>query len=325
MPTIKDVARLAGVGINTVSRVINDRSGVSDTTRAKIQAIIDELNYVPNEVARNLKQQKSNIVALFIPHILNPYLSKLAHFVEQELSKHGLKMMLCNNEAQQDKELTYLNLIKQNKALGIIGLTYNDVNYFLDTNITFVSVDRFVGKKVPSVSSDNELGGRLAAEELVRCGCKKIVFIGDSGNVQTEVRLRRKGYKAALEELGIEPLFHDKRGTVGYNHDDVNYIEAFFDKFPDADGVFAISDLLAAGLIEVAKKRGIRVPEDMKVIGFDGIQDDDTLEPYLTTIVQPTQQIAEKAVALLLEKTENPKMRMDTYHFPVTLRKGGTT
>jgi LacI family transcriptional regulator len=325
MATIKDVARLAGVGINTVSRVINDRSGVSDTTRAKIQAIIDELNYVPNEVARNLKQQKSNIVSLFIPHILNPYLSKLAHFVEQELSKHGLKMMLCNNEAQQDKELSYLNLIKQNKALGIIGLTYNDVNYFLDTNITFVSIDRFVGKKVPSVSSDNEMGGRLAAEELVRCGCKKIVFIGDSGNVQTEVRLRRKGFKSALEERGIEPLFHDKRGTIGYNHDDKNYIQAFFDKFPDADGVFAISDLLAAGIIEVAQKRGIRVPEDLKVIGFDGIQDDDTLDPYLTTIVQPTQQIAEKAVELLLEKNKNPKMRMDTYHFPVTLRKGGTT
>lgn len=325
MATIKDVAKLAGVGINTVSRVINERSGVSEMTRAKVKKVIEELNYVPNEVAQNFKRQQSNIVALFISHIKNPYLSKLAHFIEYELSKRGLKMMLCNNEAQLEKELAYLNLVKQNKVLGIIGLTYIDVNYILDTNIPFVSIDRFVGKKVPSVSVDNELGGRLAARELVNKGCKCIVFIGDSGNVQTEVRLRRKGFKLELEAHGIEPLFHDKRGTAGYNHEDVGYIQALFDKYPQVDGVFAISDLLAAGVIEFAGKMGYKVPGNLKVIGFDGIQDHAYFDPYLTTIVQPTAEISKKAVELLLEKVANPKMRMETYHFPVELRQGGTT
>jgi LacI family transcriptional regulator len=325
MATIRDVAARAGVGINTVSRVINDRTGVSAATRAKIEAAIAELNYVPNEVARHFKRQTSDVVALFLPYVDNSYLAKLAHFVEIELQRLGLKLMLCNYQADLEKELTYLDIVRQNKVLGIIGLTYNDANYTLDTNIPFVSIDRFVGKKVPSVASDNELGGRLAARELIRCGCKHMVFIGDSGNVQSEVRLRRKGFKAELEEQGFEPHFHDKRGNTGFIHNDMQFIQALFDKYPEMDGVFAIADLMAAGVVEVARLRGIHVPNQVKVIGFDGIQDHADQSPYLTTLVQPVAEIAQKAVELLLAKVDNPKLRMETYRFPVTLRKGDTT
>jgi LacI family transcriptional regulator len=325
MAGIKEVARLARVGINTVSRVINNRPGVAPETRARVQEAIEQLQYVPNEVARNFKLQTSSMVALFVPYVVNPYIAKLTYHIETELYKRNLKMMLCVSDAKPEKELEYLNLVKQNKVKGIIGLTYNDVNYFLDTRIPFVSVDRFVGKKVPSVSSDNEYGGRLAVQELIKAGCKNIVFVGDSGNVQSEVRLRRKGFKVACEEIGIEPKFHDRRGTAGYNHDDKEFIRAFFDKFPDADGVFAISDLMAIGLVSQAQDLSIEVPEQLKIIGFDGIQDHDYFDPYLSTIVQPIEQIAQKAVDLLLAKVADPKLRMDTVHLPVTYRQGRTT
>lgn len=325
MSSLKEVAVLAGVGIATVSRVINHYPGVSPKTRAKVQRAIDTLDYQPDEVARNFKLQTSNMVAVFLPYVSNPFLSKIAHHIEIELYKRDLKMMLCNSEAKPEKERDYLDLVNKNKALGIIGVTYNDINDFIDTNIPFVSIDRFLGKKVPSVASDNFTGGRMALRELVKKGCKKIAFIGDTGAVQSEVRKRRSGFKFEAEELGITPYFHDKRVTSGYLHNDFDFVNKLFEKFPNVDGVFAISDLLAASVVESARLRGIHVPQQLKVVGFDGIQDNDYFSPYLSTIVQPVDQIAKVAVSLLLDKIADPKMRTDTRIIPVTFRQGETT
>lgn len=325
MSSLKEVAELAGVGIATVSRVINNYPGVSPKTRAKVQRAIDALDYIPDEQARNFKLQTSNMVALFLPYVSNPFLAKVAYHVENELYKHDLKMMLCNSEAHPEKEKDYLDLVSKNKALGIIGITYNDINDFLDTNIPFVCIDRFLGRKIPSVASDNFAGGRMALRALVRSGCKKIAFIGDTGGMHSEVKKRRSGFKHEAEELGITPYFHDKRISVGYLHNDFDFVDKLFEKYPDVDGVFAISDLLAAAVVERARLKGISVPQQLKVIGFDGIQDNDYFSPYLSTIVQPVEQMAKVAVELLLQKIANPKLRTDTQIIPVTYRQGETT
>lgn len=326
MSSLKEVAELAGVGIATVSRVINQYPGVSPKTRAKVQRAIDALDYIPDEQARNFKLQTSNMVALFVPYVSNPFLAKVAHHVENELYKHDLKMMLCNSEAHLEKEKEYLDLVKKNKALGIIGIIYNDINDFLDTNIPLVCIDRFLGRKVPSVAADNFAGGRMALRALVRSGCKKIAFIGDTGgSLYSEVKKRRIGFKHEAEELGITPYFHDKRIISGYLHCDLDFVDKLFEKYPDIDGVFAISDLLAAAVVERARLKGISVPKQLKVVGFDGIQDNDYFSPYLTTIEQPVEQIAKVAVELLLKKIANPKMRTDTQIIPVMFRQGETT
>jgi LacI family transcriptional regulator len=325
MPNIKDVAARAGVGINTVSRVINNRPGVKAETRARILDIIKQLDYVPNEVARNFRNQTSNVVAFFVPFVSNPYLAKVTASIEHELHQRDLKMMLCNSDSHSEKELAYLNIVRKEKVLGIIGITYNDVHELLETNVPFVSIDRFLGKKIPCVAADNFMGGRLALRELVQKGCKRIAMIGDAGVVQSEVRHRRRGFKYEADELGIDVIFHEKRNTIGYSHNNIVFIDKLFDKVPDVDGVFAVSDLLAASVIERATKKGIHVPSQLKVVGFDGIQDNPIFSPYLSTIVQPVEQIAKTAVEILLEKIENPKLRSDVITIPVAYRQGDTT
>ncbi|MNH88885.1 HTH-type transcriptional regulator DegA [compost metagenome] len=322
MSSIKDVAMLAGVGVGTVSRVINNTGAVKPETRDKVKAAIQQLNYIPNEVARNFKMQKSKMVALMLPSIWNPFFSELAYYIEDELDREGYKLMLCNSGGKPEKEFYYLDMLRQNKVAGILGITYNDIENSVTTEIPIISIDRHFSKSITCVTSDNFEGGRLALKELVKAGARKPAFMGSVTSVFSETMNRREGFVHEAKSLGIEHVIYEMPDPV---EDKDTYYNNFFALHRDVDGIFAITDMFAAEYIDRASRLGIRVPEDVKVIGYDGIQDHPYFHPVLSTIRQPVEEMARTAVRLLFRKIEGQTLERETYHIPIMFRQGETT
>ncbi len=324
MPSIKDVANLAGVGVGTVSRVINNHSSVTPETQEKVRAAIKELNYVPNEVARNFKMQKSKMVALLLPSIWHPFFSELAYYIEDELDREGYKLILCNSGGKPDKELYYFDMLNQNKVAGIVGITYNNIEDDILTDIPIISIDRHLGNTITCVTSDNYTGGRIAAGKLIEAGAKKVAYLGINSAVYSEVELRKKGFIDEAEAQGVEYIIYEELDEV---YTDERFFEDFFSLYENRDvtGVFANTDILAAKYIDKAKQYGIRTPEDVKVIGYDGIQDNKLFHPILSTIRQPVEEMARMAIRLLLKKINGGKIKQDIYRIPVMYRVGETT
>lgn len=322
MSSIKDVASLAGVAVGTVSRVINNSGSVKPETRRKVEEAIERLQYYPNEVARNFKMQKSKMVALLLPSIWHPFFSELAYYIEDELDREGYKLMLCNSGGKPEKELYYLDMLKQNKVAGIVGITYNDIEDSVSTDIPVVSIDRHFSKQITCVTSDNFEGGRLAVRELAKSGSRKLAFMGTVTKVQSETMFRKDGFAHEAKALGLDYVVYEKPDPVT---DEEAYYEEFIRCHADVDGIFAITDMFAANYIERAVKKGIRVPEDVKVIGYDGIQDHRLFHPVLSTIRQPVEEMARTTIRLLFRKIAGEKLERDTYRIPVAFRPGETT
>jgi LacI family transcriptional regulator len=322
MPSIKDVATLAGVAVGTVSRVINNTGAVKPATRQKVKAAIEQLNYIPNEVARNFKMQKSKMVALLLPSIWHPFFSELAYFIEDELDREGYKLMLCNSGGKPDKELYYIDMLQQNKVAGILGITYNDIENSVNTDIPIISIDRHFSKKITCVTSDNFEGGRIAVRELIKAGAKKPAFLGSVTSVYSETMKRREGFVHEAKAMGVEYIVYEVPDPI---QDLDAYFNNFLNNYRDVDGVFAITDMTAAIFIEKARQFGLRVPEDVKVIGYDGIQDHHYFHPVLSTIRQPVEEMARTAVRLLFKKIDGEEIEQETYRIPVSFRAGETT
>ncbi|TLS49017.1 LacI family transcriptional regulator [Paenibacillus antri] len=322
MSSIKDVASLAGVAVGTVSRVINNIGSVKPHTRDKVLAAIEQLNYVPNEVARNFKMQKSKMVALLLPSIWHPFFSELAYYIEDELDRYGFKLMLCNSGGKPEKELYYLDMLLQNKVAGVVGITYNHIENNVSADIPIVSIDRHFAKAITCVTSDNFDGGRIAFRELLKAGAKKPAFLGSRPEVYSETLRRKEGFLHEAVLHRIEPIVYEGPDPC---LDDEGFYRTFLERFPEADGLFAITDMAAAKYIETAKSFGKRVPADVKVIGYDGIQDHPYFHPVLSTIRQPVEEMARTAVTLLLKKIEGEAVEQETYRIPVRFRPGETT
>ncbi|AOZ93053.1 LacI family DNA-binding transcriptional regulator [Paenibacillus crassostreae] len=322
MTSIKDVANLAGVAVGTVSRVINNSGAVKPNTRRKVEEAIQELNYFPNEVARNFKMQKSKMVALLLPSIWNPFFSELAYYIEDELEREDFKLMLCNSGGKPEKELYYLDMLRQNKVAGIVGITYNDIENNISNDIPMVSIDRHFNKTITCVTSDNYEGGRLALRELVKAGARKPAFIGSVTSVFSETMNRRKGFIHEAQTMGVDYVIYEKPDPI---EDDNAFFNEFLNEHGDVDGIFAITDMLAANYIDRARRQGIRVPEDVKVIGYDGIQDNPYFHPILSTIRQPVEEMARMTIRLLFNKIEGITLDKQVYRIPVLFRQGETT
>lgn len=322
MSSIKDVANLAGVAVGTVSRVINNSGAVKPATRRKVEQAIQELNYIPNEIARNFKMRKSKMVALLLPSIWHPFFSELAYYIEDELDREGFKLMLCNSGGKPEKELYYLDMLQQNKVAGIVGITYNDIENYVSNDIPIVSIDRHFNKKITCVTSDNYEGGRLALRELVKAGSRKPAFMGSVTSVFSETMNRKEGFIQEAKAMGVDYVIYEKSDPVV--NDDAYYDE-FLNEYRDVDGIFAITDMFAAKYIERAGRLGIRVPEDVKVIGYDGIQDHPYFHPILSTIRQPVEEMARTTIRLLFKKIDGEILDREVYRLPVMFRQGETT
>jgi len=325
MANIKDVAKKAGVGIATVSRVINNSGYVKKETREKIEKVIKEINYMPNEIARSMTRQKNNIIAFILPNSTHLFFGELLYYVEEELFKSGYKVMICNSSEKLEKEIVYLDMLKNNRVDAVILITNNDIEKYLVKNLPLLSFDRrFDG--VPFVASDNYNGGVLAAKKLLEQGCTNMMFIGDDAQgdtttVMTEVTKRRHGFSEYLKTQGFPNIINIEY-PLGNYIDIPEEIHKLINEHPEVDGIFTISDAVACEVIRELERNGRRVPEDVKVIGFDGGRSFLNLGKKITSIGQSPTLIA-KAIAQSIEGFYK-KQAIENKIIPVYFQDGET-
>lgn len=297
--TIKDVAKKANVSVNTVSRVLNNRGYISEKTRENVLKAIEDLNYIPNQIARNLYKNKTNLIGVVIPDINHPFFSKITKYIERDLYKKNYKIILCNATDSSQKERDYLKMLQENKVDGIIiGSHTLDTEFYKEIRAPIVALDRYLSDTIPVISSNHAQGGRLAAEKLVANGCKNVLQIIGSTKVNTPSNDRYLAFDQVMEENGIASNRFELEWNQ-FDYDDYeNISEQILDKYPHIDGIFSV-DLVSASIIKHALKRKLRIPEDLKVIGYDGTDIAKIVNPSLTTIKQPFEAISYQTVEIL--------------------------
>ena len=319
---MKDVAQRAGVGVGTVSRVINRVPGVKESTLIKVNQAIKELNYIPDEYARGLKTKSSRTIALILPSVWYPFFSEFAYYVEKRLDKEDYKLLLCNSNDNPTEEAKYIKMLKQNKIDAIIAITYSDIEQYIYSNIPFVSLDRYFDKKVSYVTSDNYEGGKLAARKLLEHGARSLAYVGSHSKYPNGTMLRRDGFRDYLENIGINYKEIFLQEPV---NDFTPYILEMLKVHPKIDGIFCHTDSLLLKLRKILNQYGYRVPEDIQLIGFDGMNLSSDLPLGISTIAQPVEQLANGAVDLVLRKIADPSLKNEAKMYPVKYVDGNTT
>ena len=322
MATMKDVAQRAGVGVGTVSRVINRVPGVKESTLIKVNQAIKELNYIPDEYARGLKTKSSRTIALILPSVWYPFFSEFAYYVEKRLGKENYKLLLCNSNGNPTEEAKYIKMLKQNKIDAIIAITYSDIEQYIYSNIPFVSLDRYFDKKVSYVTSDNYEGGKLAARKLLEHGARSLAYVGSHSKYPNGTMLRRAGFRDYLKNIGIDYKEIFLQEPV---NDFTPYILEMLKVHPKIDGIFCHTDSLLLKLRKILNQYGYRVPEDIQLIGFDGMNLSSDLPLGISTIAQPVEQLANGAVDLVLRKIVDPSLKNEAKMYPVRYVDGNTT
>ena len=321
VPTMKDVAKEAGVALGTVSKVVNGLP-VGESYRLRVEAAIEKLNYQVNSYAQGLKSSRTYTAALLIPNTKTPFFSSLAYYINLSLLKRNYRMLLCSTDFDLSQEQEYVTMAQQNKVDGIIGLTYNP-NLLVDEHIPFVSIDRSMGPNIPCVASDNFAGGQLAAEKLADLGCKHVAFLRIGSSLSNEPNKRKSGFENGCLARGL--TYEMKILNDG---DSFEEFEKFLkDHIQNGklifDGIFCVTDNVAWSVLKILDKLHQQVPEDVQVIGFDGIRMFGDQDYICSTIVQPLPDIAEMCMELLLQENMMPKPPLVC--LPVTYAWGGTT
>lgn len=324
MATIKDVAKQAGVGIATVSRMINGTGYVSENSRKRIEEAIRELNFIPNERARNFSKKKSGIVGVIIPDFQTPFYASFIRQVEIELYKYGYKTMVCNTVKISDREKEYIDMLDRNIVDGIItgALSVEDTVY-QQIDKPIVSMDHDLGPRIPLIHSDHKKGGRLLAEYLVERGCKRVIQIGGLFRVNTPSNDRYTEFEKVMNQYHISV----RTLEMEWNRMDYSYYVELMEKYEDelrgADGIFA-SDMGAIALYHFATDLGILVPEQLKIVGYDGIDFTKMVTPVITTICQNIPLIAKKCVDTIMKLIQGEEDIEYHQVVDVYLQEGGT-
>ena len=324
MTTIKDVAKLAGVGIATVSRVINGTGYVSESSRKRIEEAIRELNFIPNERARNLPRKKTGIIGVIIPDFQTPFYAAFIRQVEMELYQYGYKTMICNTVKISDREKEYIDMLHRNVVDGIItcALSVEDTVY-QQVSKPIVSMDHDLGEHIPLIHSDHKKGGRILAEHLVEKGCQSVIQMGGLFGVNTPSNDRYTEFEKVMNEYHIPvQTLEMEWNRVDYSYY-VELLNAHIDKIRKADGIFA-SDMGAIALYHFVSDLGIKVPERLKIVGYDGIDMTRMVTPAITTVCQDIPLLAKKCVDTIMKLIEG---ETDIEYHQITdvyLQEGGT-
>ena len=322
MAKLTDVAKLAGCSVTTVSRVINNYGYISDKTRQKVHQAMQELNYQPNSVARSLQGKKTQLVGVIFPSVANPFFGELVAEIEKQLFASGYKTILCNAANDKEKERTYLQMLMANQVDGIIAGAHNlGIDEYQKTGLPIISFDRKLSDNIPIVTADSFQGGCLATQELYDNGARHIYFVGNPVLDGHPTQRRLEGYKETIDKLGLTQHIHPV--TFGETPELKEMAIKDLLQFHKVDGIVASDDLTAILILNIAKKLNIKVPEELKVIGFDGTNYIQTYRPELSTIVQPIPAIAQLLVKLLEERIDDPKKQLEnsTYKLPVKILK----
>lgn len=329
MAKIEDVAEKAGVSVTTVSRVLNDRGYISQKTRDKVNEAMRELRYQPNEMARSLFRRKSNTIGLVIPSVAHPFFGELAYHLEDCADRRGYKVLLCNSSRDVGKERKYIDMLKKNQVDGIVmGSSVLDVEHYLDLNLPIVSFDRTLGSDIPIVASDNRMGGELAARLLADKGCRHPAYvyrgIGGPHHSAMLASDRVLGFEETLREAGLASVRLELDAGAADDRRNEEELARFFALHPETDAVFASSDVIAAEVIQACRRLGKRIPDELRLIGYDDVPAASYLTPRLTTVRQPIREMCERSVELIELQLEGAAVA-GVHSFPVSLVERETT
>ncbi|WP_069997101.1 LacI family DNA-binding transcriptional regulator [Cellulosilyticum sp. I15G10I2] len=314
MPSIKDVARHAGVSTTTVSRVMNNFPNISESTRKKVFDSIRTLDYHPDYIARSLSKKQSLIIGVIIPDCSHMFFSELVKHIEMTAQNNGYKILLCNSLDDKEKELSYINMLKEKRVDGIImGSHLINTEAYKSIEKPIITFDRCLDDKIPYVGSDNFTGGVLATQHLIDRGCKKLLHISGSLKLTSLANKRSDGFKLTCLENNVSYQiieYQHTKLTFDYFYD---FIEKEVSKFlHTVDGVFCSNDMLAYALYVYCLNNNLTVPEDIKIIGYDNSQFTRILQnPKITTIAQPIQILGEllcSNIIRLIEHDEQAKV-----------------
>ena len=319
--TVSDVAREAGVAMGTVSKVINGLP-VGESYRLKVEAAIKKLNYQVNPTAKALKSNRTYTIALIIPNTITPFFAMLTHYVNMALEKRGYKMMLCFTEYDSDREQEFVSMVLNKRVDGIIALTYNP-KLQIPTGIPFVTIDRFFSVSVPCVASDNFGGGQLAAQKLAELGCKRVACLRIGSSLTNEPSKRKDGFVRGCMEAGLSMEMCNLPDGSPLSAFEVFLRHNLLETDTPLDGLFCGTDQMAWQAVKMVRALGLRVPEDVQVIGFDGIRMFGDQDYICSTIVQPVPQLAEMSVNMVLSKDFSALPPLVC--LPVRYQPGGTT
>ncbi|MFD1067167.1 LacI family DNA-binding transcriptional regulator [Oceanobacillus locisalsi] len=324
MATIREVAKLAGVSVATVSRVMNKNGYINEKTKDKVEAAIQELDYRPNDVARTLFKGTSNMIALFVPDIMNPFFPELARAVEDTANKSGYTFILCNTDNNREKEMKYLHTLLQKTIGGVVMVSSSiPLETLHKVDVPMVALDREIADMI-SVTVNNRAGAVEAVRYLQKTGCRRIAHISGPADT-TSAAERKKGY---LDVMQQEDGFCEKDYIAPgeYTFDGAYHAaKEIIQKHPEIDGVFAANDLMGVGVLKAAEALHLRVPEDLAVIGFDGIEIGKITTPALTTIGQPIYEMGKRAVEIIIDQMENDQKECDSEQYTVQLIKRQST
>lgn len=329
--SIKDIAKLSGVSVATVSRVINDNGRFSEETRQKVLAVIKETNYQMNFSAKSLRMNKSFSVGILVPDISNYFFSSVVQQMEAILFEQGYSTIICNTGRNLDKELAYLNMLESKIVDGLIVISGADefgFNYSnAENGIPYVCIDRQPKDKKDTIfiSSNHYQGAFEATEALIHAGAKSpVIFMHSRQSSSAKERL--KGFQDALKKNNIQMNPELSIFTMDLQKPDYQKnIATFVQKAKKIDGIFAINDHIAIELLNFLPTIGKKIPDDIKLIGFDDTPQCNYTVPKLSSVKQNIPEIAQITVDNLISIIKNPEQQKQiTEIVPVELSLRGS-
>ena len=312
--TIKDVARESGVNISTVSRALNNESGVNGQTREHIFAVAAKLNYRPNRVARGLVTGRSHSLALIVSDIRNPFFAEVARGAEDAARTANSDLILCNSDLDADKQMQYVQSLLEKRVDGILMnsvavLSREQQGQLAASGVPVVLLNRSASSRMFStVCADNELGGALAAQYLLDHGHRKIAHITgprQHGNLSDRARGFVRTLRSAKNPAQAIVLHGRYNFTGG-----TDLTRKLLAEHPNITAIFAANDVMAYGAVRAILDRGLRIPEDVSLIGFDNLEFSSIIHPPLTTIHQPKYEMGQAAIEILLRLGGDKKKQM---------------
>ena len=323
---IRDIAKLSGVGVSTVSRVLNNHPDVKESTRERVMQVIKESNYIPNNSARILKQNNTRNIGIFVKGVFNPFFSEMLNVIGNKINESKYTMILQQNDYGLEEDVdTLKSFIKEKRLQGVICLGGNFVNIDeesfgnIDVPVVLTSVNTEmpnIKDKYSTVGIDNLKSAYDATKHLINLGHKNIAIMLGEKNDLCISWWRYKGYKKALEESNIE--INSENMLIG-NYDTrtaYNETKSFLKQNKEVTAIFAISDIMAVGVAKAVADCGLKVGKDIAIIGFDGMDISEFYNPGITTMKQPKEAMALKSIellfALLSRKGEHKHILLDT-------------
>lgn len=325
MATLKDVARETGLTVSTVSRVLNNRGYISENARQNVYAAMKKLNYQPNEMARSLSNQKSNMIGIITPHIVQPYFAKMISCLEQAAYERKHRILLFNSKDKGEIEDECIELCKSNRVASVILCSASfHTEKFMNLDFPLITLERFLDEGTAVVECDNYRGGVLAAEHLIDRGCRHILHIGGVNQQSMPADMRRAGFEevCARRSVDFTSIYQEEDMYVKLDYYDV--IRNALADYPKTDGIFASSDVIAAQAIQVCGEKSIVVPDQMKIVGYDDVGIASLTTPCITTIHQPVKEMADAAIDIAIRAAAGEMVPTRSV-FPVRLIERSST